>query len=216
MATRAGVAYIIEEVRRLAGAGTADLSIAGVDYFTDEHIQEILDSRRVRLSREQMWYEHELSEGGGTTIYHNMRLGHGWVEDVQAGGNTDNMKITDSQGSIQGTSLYTFNAVEGFIRFTSNQKGSYRYYTGWGYNPYTAAYDLLLSWSMSLARQPDWTTDNMGVKRSQKVKALREQMKDLKMLAGLAPPIKVHQMERSDVYREEIVKPPYKHTKIPT
>ena len=213
---RGGIAYIIEEVRRLAGAGTAEMTIATVDYFSDSQIQELLDSRRTRFARELMYYERELSEGGGTVIYHNMRLGHGWVEDIQAGGNTNDMKVTDSQGSVLGTSTYTFNAVEGFIRFTSNQKGSHRYYTGWGYNPYTAAYDLLLSWSMTLARQPDWTTDNMGVKRSQKVRELREQMKALKLLAGLAPPIKVHQMERSDVYRESIVKPPYKHTKIPT
>jgi hypothetical protein len=216
MTERAGCAYIIEEVRRLTGAGTTELTIASVDYFTGAQIQEILDSRRVRLSRSLMAYEPELSAGGGTAIYKGARIGWGWLEDASAGGNNNDFKITDSQGSIIGTSLYNLSAVDGYVRFTADQGGSHRYVTGWVHNPYKAAYDLLLSWSMVLARQPDWSTDNMAVKRSQKVKELREQMKALKTIAGLAPRIEVAKISRPDIYVEAVVKPPYKTDKIPS
>lgn len=213
--TRQSAVYIIDEVRRLSGVGTAEFSVGTVSYFTDAQIERILDSRRIRLHRHEIVFEPELSSGGGTVIYKHARIGFPWVEDVSEGGTTDQFKITDTNGSIIGTTNYTLSPEDGFVTFSADQHGSIRYVTGWVHNPYKAAYEVLLSWSFQLARQPDWATDNMRVWRSQKVVQIREQMKQLKEMAGLAPNINVISMDRPDIYVEDVVEPKVVYDKIP-
>jgi hypothetical protein len=196
MTTRTSVDYIIAEVRRLTGAGTAEFTVDSTSYFTDEQIEQVLDSRRLRLARHEIVFEPELSEGGGTSIYKNARIGYAWVEDASS---TTAFKMTDSQGSIQATAGYTLSAEDGFITFTADQGGSSRFVTSWVHNPYKAAVDILTSWNSELARQPDFATDNMRVWRSQKQKAIAEQIKTLKDMAGMVPHIQVVPMNRSDV-----------------
>jgi hypothetical protein len=196
MTTRTSVDYIIAEVRRLTGAGTAEFTVDAQSYFSDEQIERILDSRRARLSRHEVVFEPELSEGGGTSVYKNARIGYAWVEDNSS---TADFKLTDSKGSIIGTANYTLSAEDGFITFSADQQGSSRYVTTWVHNPYSAAVDILTSWNSELARQPDFATDNMRVWRSQKQKAIKDQIDELKELAGMAPRVKTMTMHRSDI-----------------
>lgn len=221
MATRAGVDYIIAEVRRITGAGTAEFTIVNqagstVTFYTDEQIEQILDSRRIRLSRHQMVYEPELSAGGGTSVYKHAKIGYAWVEDETAGGTTADMMITDSQGSIIGTANYTFSAEDGFVSFTADQRGSARFITGWVHNPYKASVDVLTSWLNELVKMPDFQTDNMRVWRSNRADAVRRQIEDLKELAGMAPYLEVHTMDRGDVQPSEWPTKGHKTTRIPT
>jgi len=207
MATRAGIDYIIDEVRRITGAGTAEYSLvdqagATVTYYTDEQIERILDSRRIRMARHQVLYEPELNTGG-TTIYQHAKVGFAWVEDETAGGADNNMKITDNVGSVIGTASYTFSAEDGYISFTADQVGSARYVTGWIHNPYKAAVDVLTSWLNELVKQPDFQTDNMRVWRSARAEAVRQQISDLKEMAGMAPYMETHLFGRSDISPSE-------------
>lgn len=219
MATRAGVDYIIAQVRRITGAGTAEYTLvdqsgATITFFTDEQIEEILDSRRMRLSRHQVVYEPELS--GGSTIYQHAKIGFAWVEDETAGGSNNDMKITDNQGSVIGTASYTFSAEDGYLAFGANQVGSARYITGWVHNPYKAAVDVLASWLNELVKQPDFQTDNMRVWRSNRADAIRRQIEDLKEIAGMAPYLETHTLLRNDISPSEWPKAGPKPTKIPT
>lgn len=220
MATRAGVDYVIAQVRRLTGAGTAEYSLieqegSTVTFYTDEQIEEILDSRRIRLSRHQVVYEPELSTAG-STVYQHAKIGFAWVEDETAGGSNNDMKITDNQGSVIGTADYTFSAEDGYLAFGSNQAGSARYISGWVHNPYKAAVDVLTSWLNELVKQPDFQTDNMRVWRSNRADAVRRQIEDLKEIAGMAPYLETHTLWRSDVSPSEWPTPGPKPTKIPT
>lgn len=203
MTTRNGTDYIIAQVRRITGAGTAEYTLvdqagATVTYYTDEMIEEILDSRRIRLARHQVSYEPEISTGG-TTLYQHARVGFAWCEDESAGGINNDMKITDNQGSIIGTADYTFSAEDGYIAFGANQAGSARYLSGWVHNPYKASVDVLTSWLNELVKKPDFQTDNMRVWRSDRADAVRRQIEDLKELAGMAPYIEVHTFGRTDI-----------------
>lgn len=207
MANRAGTDYIIAEVRRITGAGTAEYNLvdqagATITYYTDEQIERILDSRRIRMARHQVLYEPELNTGG-TTIYQHAKIGFAWVEDESAGGADNNMKITDNVGSVIGTASYTFSAEDGYISFTADQTGSARYVTGWIHNPYKAAVDVLTSWLNELVKQPDFQTDNMRVWRSARAEAVRQQINDLKEMAGMAPYMETHSFDRSDISPSE-------------
>ena len=207
-------------MRRLTGAGTSEYSIvnqaaATVTYFTDEQIQRVLDSRRVRLARYPVDYEEEYSTSGSTVIFQHAYVGYKWLEDTAGGGNNTNCNLSDSQGSIIGTANYTLTPEDGFIAFTSDQRGSARFFTGWMHNPYKAAMDILVSWSTELARQPDFQTDNMRVWRSQKSAAVREQIKVLKQMAGLAPQIFMSPMVRDDVDTQDWPPQKIKYDRIP-
>ena len=203
MATRAGVDYIIAEVRRITGAGTAeydlvDQSGATVTFYTDEQIERILDSRRIRLARHQLLYEPELNTGG-TTVYKHAKVGFGWVEDETAGGANNDMNITDNVGALIGTADYSFSPEDGYIEFSADQKGSSRFITSWVHNPYKGAVDVLTSWLNELVKLPDFQTDNMRVWRSNRADAIRRQIEDLKEMAGMAPYMQTNTFTRTDI-----------------
>jgi len=195
---RSGVSYIIDEVRRLSGAGTAEFVVGTISYFSDDTIERILDTRRARLSRHEVVFEPELStDGSGSAVYRHAKIGYGWVEDDSTG--TANFIVTNSSGSIYGTAAYTFSPEDGFLTFSSNQKGSQVFVTGWVHNPYQAAMDVLVSWNTQIAFQPDWETDNMKVKRSQRVGAIQAQIKNLKELGGWSPALRSTKIARTDL-----------------
>jgi hypothetical protein len=197
MAARTGVQYLVEEVRRLTGAGTAEFTVGTVTYFSDDEIERLLDRRRARLARNEVVFEYELaSDGSGSTVYKNGRIGYPWLEDVSSG--TVDFIVTTDKGSVIGTANYTLSPEDGFITFSADQAGSSRYVTGWVHNPHQAAMDVLVSWKAQLAMQPDWETDNMKVKRSQKADAVDGQIEWLKKLGGWAPELKVTMMDRPD------------------
>lgn len=200
MAARGGITYIVDEVRRLSGAGTAEFTAGTVTFFSDDEIERLLDSRRVRMARYPVTFEYEKDyAGSGSIIYHNSFVdGFSWLEDVVTGGSADNFIVTDARGSLIGTANYTLSPEDGHLKFSADQKGSSRFVTGWLHNPYMGAMDVLTSWQTQLAQQPDWETDNMKVRRSQKSMAVARQIKWLKSLAGWAPQIKTVPMERGD------------------
>jgi hypothetical protein len=202
MAARSGVQYVIDQVRRLSGAGTAEYTVGTITFFSDDEIERILDSRRVRMARYPLTFE-ETRSGDGSAIYLYAHTGQQWIENVVNGGSSDQFYISDSKGSLIGTASYTLSPEDGFVTFTADQNGSERYITGWIHNPYMGALDVLTAWQTQLAQQPDWATDNMKVSRSQKAKAVADQIDWLKGLAGWAPKIEVAELKRNDLQEGE-------------
>lgn len=212
---RETTAYLIAEVRRLTGAGTAEYAVDSTSYFTDNQIEQVLDSRRIRLARVPINYEYELS--GGTTIYTKGYVGYKWLEGTTSGG-TAGFIISNSQGSVIAGTLYTLSPEDGYVEFTADQHGSLRYVTGWIHNPYKAAVDILTSWIIELGKQVDWASDNMRVNRGQKAKALRGQIDLLKEMGNMAPNLMTVEMYRPDIDPKEDTdeaKLPIVYDKIP-
>lgn len=206
---------MIAGVRRLTGAGTAEYTVGTVSYFGDDQIEEVLDSRRVRMARSPINFEYELSDGGGTVIYKNAEVGIGWLEDTASG--TAGFIMTDCYGSILAGSLYVLSPEDGHITFVTDQAGSDRYVTGWIHNPYKAAVDILTSWIVEFSKQVDWASDNMRVNRSQKAKALTGQLTMLKEMANMAPKLYTVNVWRSDIAPEERDReefPPFKYEQV--
>ena len=194
---RTTVGYLINEVRRLSGAGTAEYDIGTISYFTDAQIETLLDSRRTRLAREHIDFEKEYDPTSNDLVYKHARVGRRWVEDTDGG--TVAFIITDSDGDIISADEWSLSPEDGYLTFSTDQDGSLRYVTGWTHNPYQAAIEVLLSWSAHLCHEPDFSTDNMKVKRSQKAQMLRAQIAEVNKLAGIAPEIKVVRLARDDL-----------------
>jgi hypothetical protein len=165
MTARTGLASLITELRGLTEAGTADYTVAGSTYWSDDHLQDILDIHRTDIVFEQlsMW---PVQIAGGSISYQDYRSSHGYFE--QTTGGTAIFYVQDSTGATIGTASYTPDYRRGQLQFSSNQAGSVYYLTGRSYDLNAAAADVWRRKTAHVAPTSfNFSTDNHSVSRSQ-------------------------------------------------
>jgi len=164
MAARTGMANLILRLRHEAQAGTADYTLGGETYWTDDHLEDILDARRVDLwDFELMRYA--TYDAGGTVVYHDYFAPFGDLEEATSG--TTAWIVLEASGSPIGTGTYTVNYVNGHIRFTSDTAGSSRYLTARSYNLAGAAADIWRHRLGSISAYYNFTSDGQTMSRDQ-------------------------------------------------
>lgn len=176
--SRAGMATLIGRVRDLTNAGTAEYTRGTVTYFTDDHIEEVLDRHRIDLVRHKLASE-ATYPGGGSVVYTRQRSAYGHLESGTA------LVIEDSVGDDRGTATFSADYQLGIFDFTTDQKGTALYLTARSYDPFGAAGELLEEWAASEARSFDFSTDGQSFSRRQKVEGLREQARLMRKRARL-------------------------------
>ena len=193
MTARNGMLDLIERVRVLCDAGTAEHSIQGQSYYTDDHLQERLDRNRMDVYREMLTAQVEYS--GSTAIYHNYYFPTPDVERAESG--SEAWLVSDYQGSAIGTANYTANYDAQYIRFTANTEGSAYYLT---YRQYDVERTAASVWEEKAAfvsnRIQEVQTDNHVIKRGDLRKLYLDNAKFFK---SRAKP-KTVRLWRSDVY----------------
>ena len=148
MAARTGMANLITRLRNMADAGTAEYVLDATTYWSDDHLEDILDQYTIEVHREKLAEEYTY-DAGGTARYHDFYSMFGNLEEDTSG--TTRWLITASDGSHIGTADYTGNYINGHIRFTGDQAGSSRYLTSWSYSLPLAAADIWRHRASSLA-----------------------------------------------------------------
>lgn len=162
---RTGMADLITELRGMTEAGTADYSVSSTTYWSDNHLQDILDLHRMDIVWEQLsMYPTYIT--GGTLVYKDYRSSYGFLEATTGG--TAILYIQDGTGATIGTANYTPDYRRGQFQFGSDQAGSVYYLTGRSYDLYAAAADV---WRKKAAHYAptsfNFSTDNHSVSRSQ-------------------------------------------------
>jgi hypothetical protein len=161
MAARTGMSELIEVLRGMGNAGTADFTVGTVTYWSDEQLQRILDANRLNVYQEPIYP----AQGFQGTSYEYQSQ---WDNYEQSSGGTAIFYLEDGAGNKAGTALYSVDYLNGHITFTTNTTGALYYLTGRSYDLNAAAAEV---WrqkaSQSAGGQFDWSTDNMSVKRSQ-------------------------------------------------
>jgi hypothetical protein len=187
---------LITRLRGLTQAGTADYTIAGVTYHSDDHLQEALDDNRLDIYRERLSYVREYV-GGGTAEY-KVYAGK-WGNFEKTDGGTAIFFVADTDGDNIGTALYSVDYQRGVITFDADQGGTARYLTARSYDLYGAAADV---WSMKAAHYSitsfDFSTDNHSVKRSQ----LKTQAHEMSRYYASMARAQVSTMIRTDIDSE--------------
>lgn len=160
---RAGMSHLITQVRAGASLGTADYSIAGVTYWTDDQIQTELD-------RTQRVFKNKIVEGlvevttGGTAQYFDYPLPYNAVEGTA----TNWTLLATDGGTAPG---YTVDFYARLITFSADTEGSAYMLSGATYNVNAAISNI---WAMKAAQLAaggfDWSSDNHSVKASQQIK----------------------------------------------
>lgn len=165
MTARTGLTNLITELRGMCEAGTADYSLAGSTFWSDDHLQDVLDIHRNDVVFEQLqMYPTQIT--GGSLSYQDYRSAFGYYEATTGG--TAVFYVQDSTGANIGTANYTADYRRGQVEFSSNQAGSVYYVTGRSYDLKAAAADI---WRRKAAHYAptsfDFSTDNHSVSRSQ-------------------------------------------------
>lgn len=158
---RTGMSELVSTLRGMTNAGTADYSIAGVSYWSDEEMERALDRHRVNVFREEL-YPREGYVAGGSIEYTEYLSRFGNLEQGTAA-----LYIQDSVGSAIGTADYSVDYALGVVTFTADQAGSARYLQARSYNLNAAAADVWRMKAGHAASKFDFSTDGHTINRSQ-------------------------------------------------
>ena len=162
---RTGMTTLIQNVRDYAVIGTADYTLGTVNYWTDDHVQTVLDKYRLTVHREELMPVE--SYDGGTLVYKEYRSMFGNYE--QTTGGTAIFEIEDAVGVTIGTANWSMDYANGILTFDSNTAGSAYFLNGYSYDLNRSIADI---WRMKAGHHSsgvDFQTDNMKVNRSQAI-----------------------------------------------
>lgn len=162
---RSGLSSLITELRGMTEAGTADYTVTGSTYWTDDHLQDVLDIHRTDVIFQPLaMYPAQVQ--GGSLSYKDYRSASGYLETTTGG--TAIMYLQDATGETIGTSNYTPDYRRGVFVFNTDQRGSVYYMTGSSYDLQAAAADVWRRKAAHLAPTSfDFSTDNHSISRSQ-------------------------------------------------
>lgn len=199
MAIRQGLTSIVNELRRMADVGTAEYTVAGSAYWSDDDLQKALDRRSVLYHRIPL--EPVPDFVNGNTEYRRYELTR--PRDLPIEGTASGtvwFRLYSGQGTTI-TTGYTLSSDDGMIRFDADMMGSVLYVDYTVHNPYLAARDVLYARAVHEVRRFDVRTDAHTLSRSQLAKGYRE-LGD--HYAKLSPPVST-QRRRNDANRTGIV-----------
>lgn len=169
MTVRSGMNNLIIDLRGLAEAGMNEYTIVTSGnpqtFFSDQHLQDVLDAnRRDVIFEPAQMYPTQIS--GGSLSYQDYRSMYGNYEATTGGSAI--FYIQDSTGAFKGTADYTSDYRRGQFQFGTNQAGSVYYITGRSYDLNAAAASV---WRQKAAHYSatsfDFSTDNHSISRSQ-------------------------------------------------
>lgn len=164
MSARAGMATLINLVRGMTDAGTADYTLGTAVFWDDDHVQEVLDRHRCEVYHEQL-RKVPSYVAGGSVLWKEYRSAHANLEATTGG--TSIYYVQDSTGAVQGTALYTPDYQRGIVTFGSDTSGTAMYLTGRAYDVDGAAADIWRQKAANAAKLYDFEADGQRLSRSQ-------------------------------------------------
>lgn len=162
---RVGMTALIEELRSLTEAGTAEYTLGTTVYWSDNALQDVMDVHRLDLRFMQLQaYPDHVS--GGSLVYKDYLSQYGYLEATTGG--TAILYLQDSTGATLGTALWNADYRRGMFTFVNTTAGTAVYLTGRSYDLNAAAADV---WRRKAAHYApssfDFSTDNHSISRAQ-------------------------------------------------
>ena len=153
---------IIDALRGMTNAGTADYTIAGRAYWTDDQLEDVLDRNRVDMNRVIMTGIKSVSFDNDPE-WRRYNAPQGWLEKTDGG--TAIFFLQLAGGSVVPLSEYTPDYQRGIVEFTDDRGGQTIYLTARSYDVYAAAADVWEQKAAQAAGMIDFSTLNHSVKR---------------------------------------------------
>ena len=188
------MANLILRLRAMTQTATGDYLLGSVSYWTDEHLQDVLDQYRTDMERCLLRSEPEYVDGASVYYDYYTPPGSGNFEELGSG--VEAWAVRDGNGALIATADYTINYLNGHIRFDTNQAGQARYLRARFFDLNRAAADVWRQKAAHVALRYDIQTDNHRLTRSQMRAACLEMATYYDRQAG-----PTHgQLVRSDLY----------------
>jgi hypothetical protein len=187
MSARAGMSSIIELVRTLTFAGTAEWTLGTANYWDDDHIQQQLDFNR------EDFYEVELepvpqvqaalgdAASVGTVAFKRYQIPYYNIESIDSGTAIFNLAYANG-GTV--SEAFTVDYFRGLVTFTNDQGGTPFYLTGRAYDLNKTAADIWDAKAAHYAQAYDVETDSHKLSRSQLAKQCQDMAKRYRNMAG--------------------------------
>jgi len=198
MSARDGMSEHIAALREMCHAGTADYILATQTFWSDAHLQTVLDTTRAEHWRVPIQAIPELS-GGTATVWKKYELPAvlgTWWERVAGG--SDVWAITDGNDNVIGTATYSVDYPSRRVNFSSDQAGTAYYVTGRTYDLAKAAAAVWRRKAAYYAAAVDWATDGHRVNASQAAAHCIQMAEEFESQAGVG----TVQMFRGDARRK--------------
>lgn len=185
--SRSGMGALIAELREMTNAGTADYTVAGSAYFSDDAIQQELDNTQVIARLAPLipiftptagafqWFDFRIPNAIGQ-----------WIEDPVTGGTTSGWNVRDGSGAALGTSLYSVNLPAQKITFTADQAGAMRYLDCLAYDLNKAAANVWRRKASFEQLSIDWQSDNHKIGAEMRFQHCIEMAKHYENQGGLS------------------------------
>jgi hypothetical protein len=163
VSARSGMASLITDLRAMTAVGTADFTVNGSAYFTDDQLEDTLDRHALHYTRMQLTAMPE--NISGTTYYYRYALPVPTIEGTASG--TAHFRLENSAGSAFAYDAFSVDHNLQIITMDDNQAGSALYLTARGYGLNAAAADIWGRKAAYYADRYDVQTDNHKLSRSQ-------------------------------------------------
>jgi hypothetical protein len=187
------MAELIETLRGMTDAGTADYTIGTAAYWDGDHIQTVLDRHRVDVYFEPLQPVEKYTSGGSVEFHTYYSV---YKNYEQTSGGTAIFWLEDGTGADVGTVNYTVDYLNGRITFTADTEGTVYYLTGRSYDLNAAAADVWRQKASHYAtRAVDFSTDNHRFSQSQIIRHCQDMAT---YYASMGAPVVVT-LERSDL-----------------
>lgn len=195
MAVRSTMTRLMQLLRGLTNAGTADYTIGLFTYWSNDHIQDALDRHSVFVKDEPLYPKKSL-DTGGVISYYDYQSKYRFFESTDGG--TLRFIVKDSTGTAQ--TGWTANYENGEITFSTDQAGAVYYLTGTSFDVYAAAADVWYQKAAHAADMIDFSTDGHNIKRSHLVRtALKMAQRYESMADAPVGSTSIGEMVRSDL-----------------
>ncbi len=175
------MATLITELRGMTGVGTADTTIAGTTWYTDDQLEDILDRHRetcydVRMIAQPVTI-------AGTALYKDYVIpgnGHWFEEDA-----ADSVwQVKTSTGGTASIPTHTVNYQDGRVTFTADQGGTVYLVDYRHYNLNLAAADVWEQRATNVAHEIDWSSDNHRIMSGKKKEHFMSMAQEYRAKAG--------------------------------
>ena len=170
---RTGMSDLVQTVRELSNAGTSEMTVGTVAYYSDDHIQTSLDNHRRDF--QYMPMDVVTEQASGSVVYKEFHtepyIESGTVFYLQTAG-----------GTAVGTALYSVDYTRGVVTFTNDTAGTAFFASGRTFDVYSAAADIWDRKASNVANQVDWSSDNHSIKNSQVFQFYQKQASNMRSM----------------------------------
>lgn len=198
---RTGMSSLIDRLRGLTNAGTAQYTVGTLSYWVDNDLQDVLDRHATWVVEEDLtWVPQNI---GGTTNYLTAISRYRDFETADSG--TAYWQVRRTDGTAEGTANYTADYVNGRVTWSTNQGGTaYMIAAAYSYDLYAAAVDVLQHKLAYIDLWYDFGADNQTFSRSQVQKSLQDLIATYKKQVGSNLPNKFGEMGFGEFVRSDL------------